>query len=219
VPESPRHLDQRMALYQTLRRWFGDRAHVGSDQFVYWDPTDPRQCCAPDIFVRLGPRNDDDCWKAWIRGAPQLAIEIRSRSDRADEPWETKLRQYHRLGILELVCFDWNHRSTPLRIWDRIEEDLVERDPSDPDFHHCDVLEAFWIVRRQAEGRTELRLSHDPQGIQLFPTFDEEIRDRDKLETALEEARSKGENEQRRREEAERELARLRAEFERLRKG
>src|SRR5512136_539126 len=86
VPESPRHFDQRVALYQTLRRWLSDRVPVASDQFVYWDPTDPRQCCAPDVFVRLDPRNEDDCWKAWIRGAPHLAVEIRSRSDRADEP-------------------------------------------------------------------------------------------------------------------------------------
>jgi hypothetical protein len=176
VPESPRHLEQRVALYQTLRRWFSDRAHVGSGQFVYWDPTDPRQCCAPDVFVRRGPRNDDDCWRVWIRGAPHLAIEIRSRSELVDEPWETKIRQYRRLGVSELVCFDWMNRSSPLRIWDRIEEDLVERDPSDPDFPHCDVLEAYWILRDQAGGKPELHLSHDPQGTRLFPTSDEEIR-------------------------------------------
>jgi len=54
VPEGRRHFEQRTLLCQILKLAFGDRATIGSDQLVYWDPTDPRQCLAPDAFVRLG---------------------------------------------------------------------------------------------------------------------------------------------------------------------
>ena len=56
VPESKRHLKLRTLLYQVLDLAFADRAAIGCDQFVYWDPTDPKACLAPDAFVRWGER-------------------------------------------------------------------------------------------------------------------------------------------------------------------
>src|SRR5512147_371048 len=104
VPETRRHLLQRTALFQVIQDTFGAHATVGSEQFVYWDPTDPRQCCAPDVFVRLGqPDGDFGCWKVWERGAPDLAVEIISASDATDRPWTAKLERYRRLGVRELV--------------------------------------------------------------------------------------------------------------------
>src|SRR5437773_596796 len=77
VPETKRHLEVRTALYQILKHALGERALIGSDQFVYWDPTDPSECLAPDAFVRLGARDElFDSWKTWERGAPHLAVEI-----------------------------------------------------------------------------------------------------------------------------------------------
>src|SRR5262249_9395988 len=54
VPETTGHFELRTALYQVLKLAFGHRDTIGSDQFVYWDPTDPGQRLAPDVFVRLG---------------------------------------------------------------------------------------------------------------------------------------------------------------------
>jgi len=54
VPESKRHLKLRTLLHQLLELAFAERAAIGSDQFVYWDPTDPKACVAPDAFVRFG---------------------------------------------------------------------------------------------------------------------------------------------------------------------
>ena len=54
VPETGVHLRLRTALWSMLRLELGHRAMVGSDQFLYWDPTDPRQCLAPDVLVWLG---------------------------------------------------------------------------------------------------------------------------------------------------------------------
>src|SRR5689334_14224097 len=91
VPETKRHLDQRTALYQSLTLAFRDRALIGSNQFVYWDPTDPRQCLAPDVFVRRGaPDELFGNWKVWERGAPEVAVEILSADDERDRDWDEK---------------------------------------------------------------------------------------------------------------------------------
>jgi hypothetical protein len=175
VPESTRHLELRTALYFTIRRWFGERVQVGSDQFVYFDPTDPRACCAPDLFVRLGePHADFECWKIWERGAPHLAVEIASRSDQDKGPWETTFQRYLRLGVPELVRFDPDDVERPLRIWDQVEGDLVERDPEDTSFRRCDALEVFWVVCPRVQGGLELRLARDSEGKHPFLTVEEE---------------------------------------------
>jgi hypothetical protein len=54
VPESKRHLQLRTLLFQFLERAFAKEAAIGCDQFVYWDPSDARQCLAPDAFVCFG---------------------------------------------------------------------------------------------------------------------------------------------------------------------
>jgi len=173
MPETKRHLDQRTALYVTVRSAFGDRAHVGSEQFVYWSRLDPSQCCAPDVLVKLGgPDAPFDSWKTWERGAPDLAVEIVSRSDQSDRPWEAKLASYDQLGVAELVRFDPDDADRPLRIWNEVEGDLVERDPDDADFARCDTLDLYWVVRAEPGG-LELRLAHDREGRQLLATPEE----------------------------------------------
>src|SRR5512139_3995353 len=107
VPESKRHLELRTALYEILKIAFSDRALIGSEQFVYWDPTDPGACLAPDVSVRLGePDRAFDSWKTWELGAPQVAVEIVSRSDAPEAEWSGKLERYRRMGAAEVVRFD-----------------------------------------------------------------------------------------------------------------
>src|SRR6478736_7336335 len=119
VPESTRHFRLRTLLFQFLKHAFEDVAMIGSDQFVYWDPSNPRACLAPDAFVRFGNKNEDfRSWKAWERGAPHVAVEIISDSDARDANWEENLERYRRLGVSELVRFDYQTPEQPLRIWD-----------------------------------------------------------------------------------------------------
>jgi hypothetical protein len=126
VPESKRHFELRTLLFAFLKRAFGDRAAIGSDQFVYFHAADPRRCVAPDAFVRLGAENDlFPTWKVWERGAPDVAIEIGSDHER---PWADKLADYQQLGVRELVRFDPEAPTgARLRVWDRVEGDLVPR--------------------------------------------------------------------------------------------
>ena len=173
VPETKLHLKLRTLLWELLELAFADRASIGSDQFVYWDPTDPKACLAPDAFVRWGePDRLFRSWKVWERGAPQLAIEIISADDHGDRDWAAKLARYQRLGIVELVRFDPEAPQPALRIWDNLGDDLVERDVS------ClptrsQVVPGYWTLIDQPGIGATLRLSQDEQGLQLYPTASE----------------------------------------------
>jgi hypothetical protein len=170
VPETKRHLKLRTLLYELLDLAFADRAAIGCDQFVYWDPTDPKACLAPDAFVRLGePDTLFRSWKAWEHGAPHVAVEIISESDERDRDWDGKLSRYRRLGVTELVRFDPEGSDRPLRVWDLVEQDLVERVLHEhAAASRC--LPGYWIVREHPGLGPSLRLSHDAEGAELYPT-------------------------------------------------
>ena len=52
VPESDTHLELRMLLYESVRLALGDQGLVSSEQFVYFDPTDPEalRCDALGLY-------------------------------------------------------------------------------------------------------------------------------------------------------------------------
>lgn len=170
VPEFQRHLELRTALYQLLSYYLRGRATVGSDQFLYFDASDPKVCLAPDVVLQLGGDGSEiTSWKTWERGTPDLAIEIASRSDAPEVPWKVKLARYHRLGVRELVRFNQKARQE-LRVWDYVEGDLAERKlvPGVP--VPCRVLGLWWVLVEHERWGAMLRLAHDPQGSELVKT-------------------------------------------------
>lgn len=181
--ETPRHLRLRTALWQLLEREHARRHTVGSDQFVYFNARDPRRCCAPDVYVKLGVHVADvPTWKVWERGAPELAIEITSPSDAERWAWAEKLERYHELGVRELVRFDPDApEGDRLHVWDRVEGDLVEREV-EGDRTPCLALGLWWIVGRVGDYPAP-RLARDREGVELLPTPDERIAE---LEAELE---------------------------------
>lgn len=167
VPETRRHMMARTVLFLVLDPALkGDS--VGSDQFVYWDAGDPRKCLSPDVFVKLGSRDVSfDSWKIWERGAPELAVEIVSGSDRSGPAWREKLARYQASGIGELVQFDPEDDEQPIRVWDRVEGDLVERYMLSPELLRCNALGLWWVVV-PAEPGPQLRLARDREGKELL---------------------------------------------------
>ena len=164
VPESLHHLELRTALYQLLSYFLRGRATVGSDQFVYYDASDPKACVAPDVYLQLGSEHTDiGSWKTWELGTPDLAIEIASRSDSPEEPWGRKLVRYHRLGVRELVRFD-PRAAEQLRVWDYVEGDLAERRVRPNSAVPCRVLGVWWVVVVHERWGPMLRISRDPLG-------------------------------------------------------
>jgi Uma2 family endonuclease len=169
------HLELRTGLYLTLKQLIGPRGAVGSDQFVYYDPTNPRRCLSPDVMVHLGsPPEPFPIWKIWERGAPHVGIEFTSPSDTPPKPYRRKLERYREAGIAEVVWFDRLDDEAPLRIWDLVEGDLVERDLSSPESRLCDRLGLYWQVRSDPILVRALRLTRDADGKELVLTPEEE---------------------------------------------
>lgn len=170
VPETKWHLELKTLVYQFLKVAFAHQAHIGCDQFVYWDAANPRVCLSPDAFVRFGgPDELFGSWKVWERGAPHVAVEIISDHDTRDRNWEAKLLQYRHLGVRELVRFDPDAPESKLQVWHRVEDDLVERDATSESVQ-SNVLPGYWLVVQDAALGPSLRLSHDEQGQKLFLT-------------------------------------------------
>lgn len=177
MPEGNLHFELCITLYLLVRDFVGERGTVGCDQFMYWDASDPRQCLAPDLLVRLGGKPGPfPCWKTWEAGAPHLAVEIISDSDRGEAAWQKKFESYRRAGVDELVRFDAKDEHQPLRLWDRLEGDLSERDLSGEHARHCDTLGVYWFVQKNPTLGHVLRLSHDPRGEELIPLAAERAR-------------------------------------------
>jgi hypothetical protein len=208
VGETKRHLDNRTALYLVLKDAFAATSSIGSEQFVYWNSKDARQCLSPDAFVKLGvPDTQFDVWKTWERGAPELGVEIVSKSDHRDEDWEEKLERYRAAGIREVVRFDRNDARRPLRIWDDVGGDLVERDDDDPDLFACQTLGLWWAIVDEAGSGRLLRLARDREGRDLLATPSEARVEAELARREAEEARREAEEarvvaEQKMREEA-----------------
>jgi len=168
VPESKRHLQLRTLLFQFLELAFAKEAAIGCDQFVYWDPTEPRECLAPDAFVRFGQPDDlFQTWKVWERGAPQVAVEIISISDNSESDWREKLVKYRSLGVSELVRFD-PESSEPLRVWDLMAGELIER--ASAARAQSGYLRGFWVTVEQPGIGLALRLSRNEDGTLLYLT-------------------------------------------------
>ena len=182
VPESGWHQRARGLLADSLEREFGDSALVTSDQFLYWDPTNPRLCLAPDVAIRRGTKREIiPSWKIWERGAPHVGVELLSASDQPIFRLEEKLARYRQAGVGEVVAFDRDKPDRPIRIWDLLEGDLVERDLTGPDALRCDALDRFWCTYRDPELGPVLRLSRDVGGLELVPTVAEAERIAKKL--------------------------------------
>lgn len=172
LPESRRHNRHRTTLFLVLQQELGPQHTVGCDQFVYFDATDPRRCLAPDAFVKLGvPDHDFDAYLVWEEGTPELAFEVLSPSD-SPERWtfKEKLRRYRALGVRELVCFNLDAKpGKRLRVWDRLEHDLVERVVTN-ERTPCLVLGLTMFVGKVGVDPIALRFARDPAGRDLVLT-------------------------------------------------
>jgi len=173
-----RHLKLCNALFEMLCAACVPEHTVGADQFVYFDAANPRRCLAPDAFVTLHVRDHDfDSYLVWEEGTPELAFEVLSPSD-TPERWtfEEKVHRYRTLGVRELVTF---HVDAPagerLRVWDRLEHDLVERVVVD-DRTPCVTLGLTLLVGPVEQYAVALRLARDPEGRDLVLTAEERLR-------------------------------------------
>jgi Uma2 family endonuclease len=162
--KSKTHLVLRTFLFRLLRFALGPAHRVGSEQFLYWNAADTTVSLAPDAMVRLNvPDAQFKTWKTWEEGGvPDLAIEVVSDGDRhGEKAWSEKLSDYRAIGVKELVRFDpAAPESKRLRVWDRVREDLVERQIGE-DRTPCLALGLHWVVCPVEDEPVGLRLIDD----------------------------------------------------------
>jgi Uma2 family endonuclease len=181
MPVNRRHHDLSKVLEEVAGAAAGrEEAAIGADQFVYWDPTDPRKRCAPDTFVKLGvPDWPFDVWKTWEHGVPELCCEILSPSDKEKLTLEQKLERFHAMGVAEIVAFDPDGMSGKrLRAWDLVSGDLVER-VVEGEATPCLTLGLWFVVAPttiHGQRVEALRLSEDSSGGRLVATSEERER-------------------------------------------
>jgi Uma2 family endonuclease len=177
VPASQLHLDLPTLLYQLLSEYLGEAHTVGSDQFVYWDASNPKRCVALDVYAKATPRSEPiQSWKVWERGAPDVAVEIVSDSDISEAAWEQKLADYQTLGVKEVVRLDLVSGQTALRVWNRTQEVLTERMLSVDD-GLCSapslVFDFSWVVAPAGGFPRALRIATQTNPLLLVPTAKE----------------------------------------------
>src|SRR6188768_1121826 len=93
-------------------------------------------------------------------------------TDRCDRNLPKNLERYRRAGIRELARFD-PEKSKPLRLWDFLDGNLVERDLAQAEAWRCDALGAYWVVVNDATLGPMLRVARDPAGAELWVTPEE----------------------------------------------
>ncbi len=188
----------------------GVKAFVGADQFIYYVQHAPTYCVAPDVYVMPGidAGIDVGCWKTWEHGVvPSFALEVVSLNNPRKDTVQSPVRHAD-LGTKELVIFDPHHAgrrdashrvappNPPSRwlVFRRVpRRGLIQVQASTADRVYSKTLR-LWL-RATGEGDdTRIRLAEGPEGDDLIPTPEERER------AALAE------------------IARLRAEIERLRR-
>lgn len=187
------------------------RAHVGSDQYIYWVKHDPSQCVAPDIYVLPGVSQElaIDVWKVWERGVvPSLAIEVVCSHPRKD--YEQAPQRHAELGVRELVVFDPfpGKDRRKFHVYRRVRRGFRMIEATDADRVRSRELGCY--LRAVGDGHAiRLRLATGARGEEIFPTAEEAER------SAKEAERSAKETERSAKEAALRRVAELEAELAR----
>lgn len=189
-----------------------DEAFVAGDLLWYPVKGSPRICTAPDVLVALGrPKGYRGSYKQWEEAgiAPQFVIEVLSQNNTAREMLD-KLFFYEQYGVQEYVFLDpYKHEFfLMVRQGERLQL-LPEDERGEVRSPLTGIVFAYAgeeIAVRYPDGRP-------------FKAFAELAKENRHLEQLAEEAQAQAEAERASKEAALEELARLRAELEKLREG
>ncbi|WP_295402781.1 Uma2 family endonuclease [uncultured Thiocystis sp.] len=110
--ETQRHKWQMDLLIDALDLWLQEKGegYTNGNMFVYFslEQTRGRHFRGPDVFVVLGvPRGERKSWVVWEQGkAPDVVIELLSRSTAASDKGEKKQIYQDRMRVPEYFWFD-----------------------------------------------------------------------------------------------------------------
>ena len=109
MAESDFHLKEMIYLLDALQVRFHSvpDVYVAGNMFLYYAEGFPKKCVAPDIFVVKGvPKGNRGSYKLWVEGAaPVFVVEVTSEST-CNEDLGRKKDVYQMLGIKEYFLHD-----------------------------------------------------------------------------------------------------------------
>jgi Uma2 family endonuclease len=109
VAETDVHRDAMFDLIERLRLRYRDRddVYVSGDNFVYFEEGNRRAVVSPDVYVVFGvPRGLRRVYKVWEEGQPPTVVfELTSRSTRREDEGSKKAK-CARIGVREYWLFD-----------------------------------------------------------------------------------------------------------------
>lgn len=109
VAETDVHIEQLLELRETLAWHFRDdpQVYVSGNLLLYYVEGDPNERVSPDVFVVFGvPKGQRRTYKVWEEGkGPDVVFEITSRGTRREDLGDKKLI-YADLGVREYFLFD-----------------------------------------------------------------------------------------------------------------
>ncbi|MBI5497464.1 MAG: Uma2 family endonuclease [Deltaproteobacteria bacterium] len=192
-------------------------AFVGRDQYIFWDPNNPRRSLAPDIYVMPGVSPDvaPASWRTWEDAVvPAFAVEV--VGDDVNKDYVDGPKLYNELGVDELVVFDpLVERQPGRRVQWQVHRRLGKRGLVRVFAGNTDRVESRWLkcwlrTVPTPQGLT-LRLATGTHGDDLVPT------DAERAQAEAERAQAEAERAQAEAERAQAEAGRAQAEAERAR--
>ncbi len=219
MPNNTFHADTISDARDMLARRYANQPTVGvfTDLLIIWDIPDLGDH-SPDVCVIFGVKDKDrdrPHFKVAEEGVrPSLMIEVVSgRYRKADR--ETKVEEYESAGVQEYVIIDRRRRrgqtSYEVLGYRLVRGRFRPISPDEQDRILCRMV-GLWLS--MSEGRVVMEDAES--GERLLTSRELEARVREE-QTAREAAEARAREEQKAREVAEAEVARLRAELERLR--
>lgn len=200
--ETEIHIREIIYLFEALNEHLREvpDVYVGADMLLYYVEGNPRLCVVPDVFVTRGvPRGERRIYKLWEEGRPpSLIVEVTSDSTR-NEDISKKKALYERLGVEEYVLYD------PLQ--DYLRPPLQGFRLTSGRYQPIPMEEDGAVLSRT----TGVTLRIEERGIRAVnTTTGEPILSNEEVRAAHQAARERARA-------AEEELARLRAELDRIR--
>jgi len=109
MAETDLHRDEMFDLIDMLKARYAEASdvYVSGNLFVYYQEGNPKAAVAPDVFVVFGvPKGRRRIYKLWAEGVPPaVVIEVSSRKTRREDV-RTKMALFARLGVGEYYLYD-----------------------------------------------------------------------------------------------------------------
>ncbi len=205
MAETDIHRDLMLEAIEAIREHFRDEPnfYVSGNLFVYYQEGDPEKVVAPDFFaVRGVPRGPRRIYKVWEEGkAPEVVLELTSPTTHLED-LGNKRAIYEEIGVKEyFICDPLVKARQPNLRGFRLKEGVLQPIPESRREQGLQVFTSE-VLGLELHGSGSTLRWVNPRTGKPLPT--------------RQEIRQRAEEEQKRADAAEAEIARLRAELERL---